>query len=304
MSLVFWIVLGLGVLALAALALIVATRPTAAAAEQVLEDARYARSRAEALGVPEPVVVTEMLGSKEPVVTPPPGCHYCRQRAVERLVWLKDKSGQPARISVPWCGGGVLNVGSPSCHPQRIVERVWANPYPVQVGGDYTIEPLGRGDQGGVISETVKLPLRVATDGSGRRATAAADCSKPPPAGFTEQVRPDDRGTYMPPPRATTPPLRLRSESSSPPPPPPPPDNTVADMVTGYAVGSMLFGGHSSPPPPAADPPAAPPAPPPSPPVVYDPPASTSGAGDWGAGSSGSAGSFDSPPPPPPPSSD
>ncbi len=56
-------------------------------------------------------------------------CHYCANRAVKTLVWLKDRSRQPARICLPWCG----------CDLQVALKRFWPNPYTVVCGTDYEV---------------------------------------------------------------------------------------------------------------------------------------------------------------------
>lgn len=56
-------------------------------------------------------------------------CHYCDKKAKQTLVWLKDKQGSPARISLPWCG----------CDLMAALRKIWASPYQVQEGVDYEI---------------------------------------------------------------------------------------------------------------------------------------------------------------------
>ena len=59
-------------------------------------------------------------------------CKYCENKAVKRVVWLKDKRGQPARISLPWCG----------CDLMVALTRFWPCPYQVVEGVDYEIVSL------------------------------------------------------------------------------------------------------------------------------------------------------------------
>lgn len=54
-------------------------------------------------------------------------CHYCDKIAIKKLIWLKDKYGNPAKISVFWCG----------CDPQNIVKNIYKNPYFVKENVDY-----------------------------------------------------------------------------------------------------------------------------------------------------------------------
>lgn len=59
-------------------------------------------------------------------------CHYCSNRAKQNVVWLKDKRGKPARIILPHCG----------CDLMEAIRQFWPDPYPIQRGIDYEIEPL------------------------------------------------------------------------------------------------------------------------------------------------------------------
>lgn len=59
-------------------------------------------------------------------------CKYCEKPAIRKVVWLKDKQGNPASIRVPHCG----------CDLMAALRKFWANPYPVKEGVDYDVEPL------------------------------------------------------------------------------------------------------------------------------------------------------------------
>jgi hypothetical protein len=59
-------------------------------------------------------------------------CRYCDNPPTKGLVWLKDKYGQPVRITVLWCG----------CDLQTALKKFWSNPYTVREGIDYEVVEL------------------------------------------------------------------------------------------------------------------------------------------------------------------
>jgi hypothetical protein len=59
-------------------------------------------------------------------------CHYCPNEATKRVIWLKDKKQQPARISLPWCG----------CDLMEALKRFWPSPYQIVEGVDFEVGPL------------------------------------------------------------------------------------------------------------------------------------------------------------------
>ncbi len=59
-------------------------------------------------------------------------CHYCSQNATQNVVWLRNKSGDPARVVLPHCG----------CDLMAALRKLWPNPYRIRLGEDYIIEPL------------------------------------------------------------------------------------------------------------------------------------------------------------------
>ncbi len=62
-------------------------------------------------------------------------CRYCGTATKNRVVWLKDKQEQPARIRVPWCG----------CDLRQGLKLFWPNPYQVVEGVDYEVETVAGG---------------------------------------------------------------------------------------------------------------------------------------------------------------
>lgn len=60
----------------------------------------------------------------------PNKCNYCENAAKKTLVWLYDKSHQPAEIKLPWCG----------CDLMTALRRIWPCPYQVEEGVDYRVE--------------------------------------------------------------------------------------------------------------------------------------------------------------------
>lgn len=59
-------------------------------------------------------------------------CKYCENEATKKVVWLKDRNRQPARIRVPWCG----------CDLMTALKRFWPNPYQIVQGVDFEVEEL------------------------------------------------------------------------------------------------------------------------------------------------------------------
>ncbi len=75
-------------------------------------------------------------------------CHYCERAADRTVVWLKDKKGAPAEIRLPWCG----------CDLMTALKRFWPNPYQIQEGVDYKVEPLEKKPLAGLFCDDPATP--------------------------------------------------------------------------------------------------------------------------------------------------
>jgi UDP-N-acetyl-D-mannosaminuronic acid transferase (WecB/TagA/CpsF family) len=59
-------------------------------------------------------------------------CRYCDKKATQKVVWLKNKYGEPATIRVNHCG----------CDLMKALTKIYGNPYPIEKDVDYRIEAL------------------------------------------------------------------------------------------------------------------------------------------------------------------
>ncbi len=66
----------------------------------------------------------------EPLPKEAAECHYCENKATKKVVWLKDKNGNPARIALPWCG----------CDLMEALTHFWGQPYQIVEGIDFIVE--------------------------------------------------------------------------------------------------------------------------------------------------------------------